>query len=121
MSATKTWIVEWMSCKPTDGSLTNVVVTAGWRCNGTQTEGTGNTAKTYNATVYSTCSFPQPEEGGQFTPFADLTHEQVLGWCYANGVDQETTEASIQSQIDSQINPPIVQPPLPWLQSNIVA
>ena len=114
MSATKTWMIEWMSCKPTEGSLTNVVVTAGWRCNGTQTEGTGDTAKTYNATIYSTCSFPQPEEGGQFTPFAELTQAQVLAWCYANGVEQATTEAAIQSQIDSQINPPIVQPPLPW-------
>ena len=114
MSATKTWIIEWMSCKPTEGSLTNVVVTAGWRCNGTQTEGSGNTAKTYSATVYSSCSFPQPEEGGQFTPFANLTQAQVLAWCYANGVDKTATEASIQASIDSQITPAIIQPDLPW-------
>ena len=106
MTATKTWIVEWMQCKPTDGSLTDIVVTAGWRCNGVQ--------DTYNATIYSTCSFPQPEEGGQFTPYASLTQEQVLGWIWANGVDKETTEAAIQAQIDQQINPPIVQPALPW-------
>ena len=114
MTATTTWIIEWMQCKPTEGTLTDVVVTAGWRCNGTQTEGTGDTAKTYNATIYSTCSFPQPEEGGQFTPYASLTQEQVLGWIWANGVDKETTEAAIQAQIDQQINPPIVQPALPW-------
>jgi hypothetical protein len=105
MSATTTWIIEWMNCVPTDGSLTDVVVTAGWRCNGVQDE--------YTATIYSTCSFPMPEEG-QFTPYADLTQEQVLGWCYANGVDQAATEAAIQTNIDNQINPPIVQPPLPW-------
>jgi hypothetical protein len=114
MSATTTWMIEWMSCKPTEGSLTNVVVTAGWRCNGAQTEGTGDAAKTYNATIYSTCSFPQPEEGGQFTPFAELTQAQVLAWCYAHGVDQTATEANIQASIDSQINPPIIQPALPW-------
>jgi hypothetical protein len=114
MTATTTWIVEWMSCKPTEGTLTNVVVTAGWRCNGVQTEGSGETAKTYNATIYSTCSFPQPEEGGQFTQFAELTQAQVLGWCYANGLDQTATESAIQSQIDNQINPPIIQPALPW-------
>jgi hypothetical protein len=114
MSATTTWIIEWMSCKPTEGTLTDVVVTAGWRCNGTQTNDLGVTPVTYNATIYSTCSFPQPEEGGQFTPFAQLTEAQVLGWCYANGLDQTATETAIQSQIDNQINPPIIQPALPW-------
>lgn len=109
MSATKIWLVEWLNCIPTDGSLTDVVVTAGWRCNGVQTEGD----ETYDATIYSTCSFPMPEEG-QFTPYADLTQEQVLEWCWANGVDQTATEAAIQAQIDAKINPPIVQPPLPW-------
>jgi hypothetical protein len=54
---------------------------------------------------------------GTFTPYADLTQEQVLGWCYANGVDQAATEAAIQQNIDNQINPPIVQPPLPWATS----
>jgi hypothetical protein len=112
MSATTTWIIEWMSCKPTEGTLTDVVVTAGWRCNGTQTSDLGVTPVTYNATIYSTCSFPMPD--GTFTPYADLTQEQVLGWCYANGVDQAATEAAVQANIDNQINPPIVQPPLPW-------
>ena len=105
MSATTTWVIEWMQCVPTDGDLTDVVVTAGWRCNGVQDE--------YTATFYSTCSFPMPAEG-QFTPYADLTQEQVLGWCWANGVDQTATEAAIQTNIANQINPPIVQPPLPW-------
>jgi hypothetical protein len=112
MTATTTWIIEWMSCKPTEGTLTDVVVTAGWRCNGTQTSDVGVTPVIYNATIYSTCSFPLPD--GTFTPYAELTQAQVLGWCYANGVDQAATEAAIQANIDNQINPPIVQPPLPW-------
>jgi hypothetical protein len=29
-------------------------------------------------------------------------------------VDQAVTEAAVQQQIDSQINPPVVTPPLPW-------
>ena len=115
MTATTTWIIEWMSCKPTEGTFTDVVVTAGWRCNGTQTNDMGVTPVTYNATIYSTCSFPLPD--GTFTPYADLTQEQVLSWCYANGVEKETTEAAIQANIDNQINPPIVQPPLPWATS----
>ena len=112
MSATITWQIEWMNTTPTTSTPPETVITAGWRCNGVQVEGSGDTAKTYNATIYSTCSFPAPTE--TFTPYADLTQAQVLGWCYANGVDQTTTEAAIQANIDNQINPPIIQPPLPW-------
>ena len=53
-------------------------------------------------------------EGGSFTPYANLTQEQVLGWCWAGGVDKAAIESGIQTQIDGQINPPVVQPPLPW-------
>lgn len=110
MSATITWIIEWMQCKPTEGQYTDVVITAGWRCNGAQTAGTPPVD--YTATNYGTASFPMPE--GTFTPYADLTQDQVLGWCWANGVDKTATEASVQTAIDNQINPPVIQPPLPW-------
>ena len=110
MSATITWVIEWMQCKPTEGQYTDVVITAGWRCNGAETANSVD----YAASVYGTCSFSQPAEGGSFTPYAQLTQDQVLGWCWANGVDQTATEASVQSQIDNQINPPVIQPPLPW-------
>ena len=101
---TFTWIIEWMQCKPTEGDNTDVVVTAGWRCNGADGD--------YASTVYGTCSFPAPE--GSFTPYADLTQDQVLGWCWDNGVNKDATEAAVQSLIDNQINPPVVQLPLPW-------
>lgn len=116
MSATMNWVIEYMNCIPTDGSLTDVVVTAGWRCNGAETS--GDPAVQYASTVYGTASFPMPEEG-QFTPYADLTQAQVLGWCWANGVNQAATEASVQTQIDNQINPPIVTPPLPWVTPEV--
>jgi len=79
-------------------------LTAGWRCTGTDGD--------YTASVYSTCSFPAPD--GSFTPYADLTQDQVLGWCWANGVDKDSAEAAVQTQIDNQQNPPVIQPPLPW-------
>jgi len=101
------WLIEAMDCKPQEGDLTDVVITAHWRCNGTD--------GTYSGTVYGTCSFGQPE--GSFTPYADLTQEQVLGWCWASGVDKDATEANIDQQIANQVNPPIVTPPLPWSQA----
>jgi hypothetical protein len=111
MSTTITWVIEWMQTTPTTATPPETVITAGWRCNGVQ-EGVVYPQVPYTATAYSTCSFPMPE--GSFTPYADLTQEQVLGWCYANGVDKEATELSVQQQVENQITPPVVQPPLPW-------
>lgn len=112
MSATITWVIEWMQCKPTDGSYTNAVINAGWRCNGVQSAGTP--AVEYLGSVYGTCSFSQPAEGGSFTPFAELTQDQVLAWCWANNVNKAGVEAGVQESIDNSINPPVTQPALPW-------
>jgi len=99
------WIIERLLVKPTEGSETNVVITADWRCNGTQDQ--------YSGTCYGSCSFQPPS--GSFTPYDDLTQEQVLGWCYANGVDQAAIEANVTQQIENQIDPPVVTLPLPWV------
>lgn len=107
MAADMVWTIEWMQCKPAEGALQDVVITAGWRCTGTQGE--------YSGSVYSTCSFSQPS-GEDFTPYGQLTQDQVLGWCWTGGVNKEAAEAAVQQQIADQINPPVVQPPLPWAQ-----
>ena len=109
MSATITWVIEWMQTTPTTATPPETVITAGWRCNGAETAN----GVDYTSTVYGTASFPMPTS--TFTPYDQLTQDQVLGWCWANGVDKDATEASIQAQIDSQINPTVIQPPLPWL------
>jgi hypothetical protein len=110
---TISWIIERLLVKPTEGDKTDVVITADWRCNGTETTGTGDDEKTYSGTCYGSCSFAPPT--GSFTPYPDLTQDQVLGWCYANGVDQSAIEANVAAQINDQINPPVIAPPLPWL------
>jgi hypothetical protein len=104
MTITTTWLIEAMDCKPQEGDLTDVVITAHWRCNGTD--------GTFSGTVYGTCSFSQP--GEPFTPYDQLTQEQVLGWCWASGVDKFVTESAVVQQIDNQVNPPVITPPLPW-------
>ena len=107
------WLIERLLVKPTEGSLTDVVITADWRCNGIETIGTGDDEQTYSGTCYGSCSFAAPS--GSFTPYPDLTQEQVLGWCYANGVDKTAIEANVTQQINNQINPPVIAPPLPWV------
>ena len=110
---TLSWIIERLLVKPTEGSLTDVVITADWRCNGTETTGSGDTEKTYSGTCYGSCSFAPPT--GSFTPYEDLTQQQVLDWCYSNGVDQAAIEANVTAQIENQIDPPVVVLPLPWV------
>jgi len=99
------WIIERLLVKPIEGSNPDVVITADWRCNGTQDQ--------YSGTCYGSCSFAPPS--GEFTPYPDLTQEQVLGWCFANGVDQAAIEANVTQQINDQVNPPVVTLPLPWV------
>ena len=54
---TISWIIERLLVKPTEGSYTDVVITADWRCNGTETTGSGDTEQTYSGTCYGSCSF----------------------------------------------------------------
>jgi len=103
---TLSWIIERLLVKPTEGTLTDVVITADWRCNGSQDN--------YSGTCYGSTSFAPPSGSG-FTPYEDLTQEQVLIWCFASGVDKTSIEANVTQQIENQINPPIIAPPLPWL------
>jgi hypothetical protein len=103
---TLNWLIERLIVKPAEGSLTDVVVTADWRCNGSQDN--------YSGTCYGSTSFAPPSGSG-FTPYEDLTEQQVLDWCYANGVDQAAIEANVTAQIEAQINPPVVSLPLPWV------
>jgi hypothetical protein len=100
---TITWSISAMNCSTTEQNPDTVIV-CHWTCAGTD--------GTYNASIYSTCSVPSPT--GSFTPYADLTQSQVLDWCYANGVDKTATEAAVEAQLQAQINPPVVTPPLPW-------
>lgn len=101
------WSIQWMSVatQPIEGHP-EVVLTAGWNLTGTDGE--------YTSSAYATCSFPQPSQGGSFTPYADLTQDQVLGWCWENGVDKDAAEASVTEQVNALKNPPVVTPPLPW-------
>lgn len=118
---TITWSIQWLqtSTQPIDG-YSQVVLTAGWSCVGNDFVATstpfvaGTNGNYYSANVSNSCSFPLPASGGSFTPFDQLTQEQVLGWVWANGVNKDATEAAIQANIDNQITPPVETPPLPW-------
>jgi len=112
IETTCTWIVEWMSTQKVDGDLQNVVIQAGWRANGYRAVN----SSTYQTTVYGSVGFTSPDPTS-FTPYDELSSEQVLEWIWTNGVNKDTTEEGINKQLDQLINPPVVQLPLPWTQT----
>lgn len=67
----------------------------------------------YSASAYGTCGFtPDPESEG-FKPYAEVTEDEVLGWCWAGGVDKDETEASLEQQIEAQ-KYPTTESGTPW-------
>jgi hypothetical protein len=99
-----------MDCYPQVDGEQDVVFTVHWTCTGVDGE--------YSSYVYSSQSVAvNPDE--PFTPYVDLTQDQVLGWIWASGVDKDAVEASVEQQIQNQINPPVVTPPLPWVQTQM--
>ena len=108
MATVYNWVVSSMDEKPLEDGLTDVVVTVHWRRNAT-TEVDG---KVYTADVYGTMACATPSET-DFTAYPDLTFEQVCNWLN-DGLDTAALDANLDSQLENQINPPIVSLPLPW-------
>lgn len=107
MAITYNWIIEALDVVPKEGELVNVVSVVHWRRKGVDGD--------YSAEVYSTYSCPSPSST-DFTAYPDLTQAQVEGWLNA-GLDVTSIDANIATQIEQQINPPVITPKLPWNQT----
>ena len=107
MTITNTWNVTQMDAYPEYEGETDVVFTVHWTLIGTD--------GTYVGSVYGSTGV-SIDEGATFTPYADLTLAQVVGWVQdALGEEQVANlEANVATQIADQIDPPVVTPPLPW-------
>lgn len=109
MSIVNTWNVVSMDAYPEYEGEPDVVFVVHWTLNGTD--------GTYNGSVYGSVGVSL-DEGATFTPYADLTEAQVIGWVQdALGEEQVASyEANVAQQIADQIDPPVVTPPLPWAE-----
>ena len=109
MAITNTWGVVQMDAYPEYEGETDVVFTVHWNLTGTD--------GTYVGSVYGSVGVSL-DEGATFTPYADLTLAQVVGWVQdALGEEQVASyEANVAQQIADQIDPPVVTPPLPWAE-----
>jgi hypothetical protein len=101
------WNIQALDCVPQEDGKTDVVVTAHWTVSATD--------GTYTSSAYGTQSFTY-DASKAFIPYADLTLSEVVGWVQAAmGVYAVTAlQENLDKQIENQINPPIVTPPLPW-------
>ena len=95
---TTTWTITQTNYETATGFITQ----AHW----TATAVDGN----YTASVYSTCSW-QP--GTPTVPYADVTMQEVLDWCWASGVSKDATEAALAQNIELQKNP-VTAAGVPW-------
>jgi hypothetical protein len=84
---------------------TDVVFEVNWACIALDTDG-------YSAKTYGTVSVAYTA-GSPFTPYDQLTQEQVWGWINPS-IDRPEIEANLQAMIDAQKTPTVVTPPLPW-------
>jgi hypothetical protein len=104
---TITWKIDALDCKPQEGGLNDVVITAHWRCNAADGE--------HNASVYSAIGLGTPS-AQSFIPYNQLTESQVVAWV-KSAMGQEAVQAaeeSVAQQIQSLIAPAVVTLPLPW-------
>ena len=99
-----TTIIAMYTLPQVDGQ-TDVVVNAMWKVTGVDGQ--------YTAEIGGNSQFTITQGEG-FTPYANLTQAQVIGWIPENQI--ASAQACVQGQIDSMISPPVSpsSQPLPW-------
>ena len=107
MTIINTWSIERLDCYPELDGLLNVVIIIHWRLDATD--------GTYNGMLSGTVGMT-PDPMSPYTPYNELTEEQVMNWTWtALGSEQvQAYENTVAAQIESQIAPNIIIPPLPW-------
>jgi len=130
---TYTWGVVQLECYPEVVNLTDVVFTVHWTLLATDASASVPVVldplapfaalPAPAATGYAYGSIGVPAPTGAFTPYAALTVAEVIGWVQsAMGAEAVASyEAGVAAQIEAQINPTVVTPPLPWLSAAAAA
>ena len=90
---------------PQEAEQTDVVVNVNYLVTGVDGANTADIGFSQQFTI---------QQGEAFTPYAQLTEAQVVGWADPQTVSN--MQACVQGQIDSMINPPVspTSQALPW-------
>ena len=103
-----TWTISTME-RHIGGDNDGGVIVAHWRVNESETVG----EETYSARAYGTCSFTPDASADDYVPYADLTEEMVLDWCWDADVDKDAVEAALTAKIEEQ-KAPTTEDGVPW-------
>ena len=107
MSITFNWSISKMQVIPVQDNRTNVVVKAEWLLRAVDDNNNGASFAS------GICSFSL---GDTFTPYEELTEQQVLNWCFALENFKINTEAQVTEKIERQLAQKATEPALPWVQ-----
>ena len=95
------WKIQSMPAYSQIDGQSDVVFEVNWSCSAYD----ANLSAQSNGTVPVTYV-----AGSPYTPYADLTQEQVWGWINPS-IDRPEIEANLQAMIDAQKTPTVVTPP----------
>jgi len=106
MAITYTWTIDEMFTYPNMDGRENVVFGVNYTLSGTD--------GSYSSSASGSMPLPSPES--EFTTYADLTENEVVGWVQEIlGSDKVAElEVGIYHQINDQIKPSVMTLPLPW-------
>jgi hypothetical protein len=91
------------------------VVVAHWHASDSEVVGTGDDAVTHSGSSYGTCGFTPDSTADGYTPYADITEAQAIGWV-KDGMGEEGVTA-IENYMAAQIaesKAPAVAVGTPW-------
>ena len=97
-----------MDASPTEGDLQDLVKILHWMYNGKETVD----SEDFHGYAIGAVEINTPSSDS-FTPFADLTEEQVKGWVESK-INVTSIKEHIAKRIEAQKNPPTVVKSNPW-------
>ena len=90
------------------------IIVAHWRCEDSETTGSGESEVIHHGSSYGTCSWTPDSSKEGYIKYADVTETDVIGWIHASeGINKDEIEASVASQI-AESKSPKVRTGVPW-------
>ena len=123
MANTYNWKINSLACVPSLNGHTNVVSVVHWSINANDGQEimianpSGGTSTVFKniASSYGAQELTLNDQS-TFVDYSALTKDVVVGWVQeAMGLDAVTRlQESLDKQLETLNNPPVVTPPLPW-------
>jgi len=111
-----TWKVNKMDCYPEYAGSSNYVFNVNWGC---LSYYNGISGGPFYGEVLGSTAMPLNPDNSSFTPYDQLSENQVLSWVHSSmsATEKESFETLAKEKILNEINPPVVNLPNPWKES----